>query len=146
MLQGVISGAAEIAARLEVKGAIGKALEDATALAAQVVKAQAQTNLSGPILDVKTGALRAGVLTSVKRSGLETTATVGTPIIYGAAHENGAQILNGFGKGIPIDVRPRYWLAHSLEQSRDKVFALYDRVLKNIVLRLSGGQVVLGEG
>lgn len=108
-------------------GAIEKAIERAgsrlalgvqvgTSLAGNVVKAKAQDNLSGPILKVKTGHLRASILVLLTRAGLNSSVRVGSPTIYGAAHE--------FGSRINTAVK---WLRTSLAQSRDKIREVYTR-------------------
>lgn len=136
--KGKVLGSDEVRKRLQRFSAdIGRAVEDGLGLSGAVVQAKAQDNLSGPILGVKTGTLRSSVLSIVDRRGIESSVKVGTPLGYGASHEFGANISNGFGKGISFSLPPLRWLFISLEQSRANVLEVMRKVVNAVTRRAS---------
>lgn len=54
-----------------------------------MVLARAKAKLSDDVLHVRTGRLRRSVNEETTVSGSAVTSTVGTPVVYGAAHERG---------------------------------------------------------
>ncbi len=104
-----------------LEGEFDKAGERAVGLAGMAVKARAQENLSGKILDVKTGHLRASVGSVVEKNGMDSSALVGTPVGYGAVHQ--------FGSARNRAVK---WLTKSLEESVTKVRAIFDGVFRKV--------------
>ncbi len=135
--QGQVVGA-EALGKFLTEGAekkLGPAVERALGFAANAVKAKAQSNLSGPILNAISSHLKGSIQTKpFRKRGIDSEIHIGTPVIYGASHETGATITNGFGKGIAISLRARHWLRTSLRQVRDRVFAIYEREIVKVKL------------
>jgi len=122
---GEVIGADKLAAKLSaMPRTAGRGLERGLELAGMAVKAKAQDNLSGRILDVKTGHLRGSILSTVSKAGFASEVIVGTPVIYGATHEFGG----------PRNVAVR-WLQTSFEQVRQQLMNLINREVDRAVSR-----------
>ena len=119
------------------KDELNRAAERGMGLGGAAVLIEAQNNLSGTILGVKTGTLRSSVISRFKdRNGMESVLLIGTPLVYGAAHEKGANITNGFGKGINITVRARKWLFRASQQATARVNEIFRKVIEDAVARI----------
>ena len=135
---GKVVGSDELEKRLRrFSSNIGDAVEEGLGLSGEAVVAKAQDNVSGPILNVKTGTLLGGIFSVLDRKGIESSVSIGTPLVYGASHEFGANITNGFGKGISISLPPLRWLSLSFEQSGSKVFEIMRKVVNAVTRRAS---------
>ena len=95
----------------------------------QEVKGQAMDNLSGLVLNPLTGDLRGRVSarTEISEKGIVERIGIfgGRELPYGRAHERGAVVRNGFGKGILIRMPARRWLGSALDRSQKKILQLF---------------------
>jgi len=124
IMSGEVKGALETQKNLgRITGDMDKAIERAVGLAANVVVARAQDNLSGPILKVRSGHLRGSLPAGVdlNKDGMDSSALVGTPVGYGAVHE--------FGSARNKAVK---WLAKSLDQTKQKIRQIFDSAIKGV--------------
>lgn len=99
------------------------------ARAALVVVRRAQLNLTGPILRVRTGRLRASLVSRVEPHGRSWQARVGTPVRYGRVHEFGATIVPRRARVLRFEVEgqrvfarravipARRWLQRSMREA-----------------------------
>lgn len=117
-----LKGALETQKNLKrIAGEFDQAVEESVGLSGEAVKAQAQSNLSGPILKVKTGHLRGSVGTKLEKDGMDSSVIVGTSVGYGDVHEHGGPR----NKAV-------MWLAKSLEQSSQTVRDIFNRLIKRV--------------
>lgn len=100
---------------------VNTAVERAMGFAGMAVKARAQENLSGRILNVKTGHLRGSIASVTKKAGIKSSTRVGTSVRYGAAHEFGSNR----NKAV-------HWLKRSTEESRKKVELIFQKEVARI--------------
>lgn len=100
---------------------MAKAVEQAMEDSGNAVKAKAQDNLSGPILGAVSGHLRASVSSKAPPKGMDTEATIGTSVGYGAVHQWGRR-----DGSLPALM----WLTRSLEQVRDRILAIWNVRIK----------------
>jgi HK97 gp10 family phage protein len=90
---GTIEGLDALAARLEaMPGKLTAALGEEAARLGDELRAAVERNLSGGVLQQKTGRLAGSIEMSVQRNGAAVSATVGTDVPYAAIHEYGGMI------------------------------------------------------
>jgi len=88
-----IEGLDALAGRLEaMPGKLAAALGEEAARLGEELRAAVERNLSGGVLQQRTGRLAASIDASVERSGAAVLATVGTDVPYAAIHEYGGVI------------------------------------------------------
>ena len=118
-------------------------LGEAVEKSAYAVEAEAKQNLSGRVLNRRTGELRASVHTQSRKDRME--ATVGTNVIYGKVHEYGATIRakgsnylrfeHPYGSGqwhsvrqVRIPARP--WLRTAADSSLGRIRMIFEGAVK----------------
>ena len=88
-----IEGLDVLAARLEaMPGKLAAALGEEAARLGEELRAAVEQNLSGGVLQQRTGRLAGSIDVSVQRSGTGVSATVGSDVPYAAIHEYGGVI------------------------------------------------------
>jgi len=122
-----VKGDKELARKLGVmSGKMQPTMKREMHKAVYLVQRSAKKHLtSGNPLNVRSGRLRSSVDARVEMKGKAIEGRVGTNVVYGPAHEYGAIIENGFGRGIRINIPKRAWLEPSLEENRRKITALF---------------------
>jgi phage gpG-like protein len=141
MITAYLLGDRELIARLAAApNGLQRGLARAVTRLGFQLERRVKQKLSGEVLNVRTGLLRASINTRVKETSSEITASVGTNIKYGKFHE--------YGVPHPWEIRPKSARALAFEVGGAQVFAtrvmhppLPERSFLRSALREMRGQI-----